>query len=70
LLHFDVLSFCVRPGSNDAIARAQIDSTILDVQTVLELASQAGSNRVGSKTIDLPGNDFGLLAAIGPVLRQ
>ena len=29
-----------------------------------------GSNRVSSNTIDLPINDFALLAAIGPVLRQ
>jgi hypothetical protein len=31
---------------------------------------QAGSNRLGSNTIDLPENDFCLLAAIGQVLRQ
>jgi len=32
--------------------------------------AQAGTNWVDSNTIDLPENDFGLLAAIGPVLRQ
>jgi hypothetical protein len=36
----------------------------------LGLSPQASSNRVGSNTIDLPENDFGLLAAIGAVLRQ
>lgn len=34
------------------------------------LSSQAGGNRIDENTIDLPENDFGLLAAIGPVLRQ
>ena len=37
---------------------------------ILGLSPQAGGNRVGSNPIDLPENDFGLLAAIGPVLRQ
>jgi hypothetical protein len=37
---------------------------------ILGLSPQAGGNRVGSNTIDLPENYFGLLAAIGPVLRQ
>ena len=34
------------------------------------LSPQAGSNRVDSNIIDLPANDFALLAAIGPILRQ
>jgi hypothetical protein len=37
---------------------------------ILGCSPQAGINRVDSNTIDLPENDFGLLAAIGPVLRQ
>jgi hypothetical protein len=37
---------------------------------ILGLSPQAGSNRVGSNTIDLPENDFCLFAAIGRVLRQ
>jgi len=36
----------------------------------LGLSPQAGSNWVGSNTIDPAENDFGLLAAIGPALRQ
>jgi hypothetical protein len=44
-------------------------STIFDLR-MLGLSSQAGSNRVGSNTIVLPENDFGLLAAIGLVLRR
>ena len=38
-------------------------------EPVLGLSPQAGSNWRGD-TIDLPENDFGLLAAIGAVLRQ
>jgi hypothetical protein len=34
------------------------------------LSPQADSNRVDSNTIDLPVNDFALLAAVGPILRQ
>jgi hypothetical protein len=37
---------------------------------ILGLSAQAGGNRIDVNTIDLPENDFGLLAAIGPVLRQ
>ena len=37
---------------------------------ILGRSPQAGSNRVVSNTIDLPANDFALLAAIGPILRQ
>jgi hypothetical protein len=37
---------------------------------ILGLSPQADSNRVDSNTIDLAVNDFALLAAIGPILRQ
>ena len=37
---------------------------------ILGFSPQAGTNWVDSNTIDLPENDFGLLAAIGPLLRQ
>jgi hypothetical protein len=37
---------------------------------ILGFSPQAGTNWVVSNTIDLPENDFGLLAAIGPALRQ
>jgi len=36
----------------------------------LGLSPQAGSNWVDSNTVHLPANGFGLLAAIGPNLRQ
>jgi hypothetical protein len=36
----------------------------------LGLSPQAGSNRVDSNIIDLPANDFALLAAVDPILRQ
>jgi hypothetical protein len=39
-------------------------------ERILGLSPQAGSNRVDSNIIDLPANDFALLAAIGPILRQ
>jgi hypothetical protein len=37
---------------------------------ILGLSPQADSNRVDSNTIDLPVNDFALLAAVDPILRQ
>jgi hypothetical protein len=37
---------------------------------ILGLSPQAGGERVGSNTIDLLENDFGLFAEIGAVLRQ
>jgi Tfp pilus assembly protein FimT len=49
---------------------ASIMRTDLDMRRILGLSPQAGSNRVGTNTISLPENDFGLLVAIGPVLRQ
>jgi hypothetical protein len=63
-----VLSVCGRLEAKAPLA--QIDSTILDIRTFLGLSPQASSNRVSSNSIDLPENDFGLLAAIGGVLRQ
>jgi len=36
----------------------------------LGLSPQAGSNRIDSNIIDLPANDFALLAAVDPILRQ
>jgi hypothetical protein len=37
---------------------------------ILGLSPQAGNNRVDSNIIDLPANDFALLAAVDPILRQ
>ena len=51
-------------------ARAQTNSTISMYGRILGLSPQAGSNRVDSNIIDLPANDFALLAAIGPILHQ
>ena len=51
-------------------ARAQTNSTISMYGRILGLSPQAGSNPVDSNIIDLPANDFALLAAIGPILRQ
>src|ERR1700694_2532237 len=45
-------------------------STILDVRTDLGVVAPSRRQSVGSNPIDLAENDFGLLAAIGPVLRQ
>jgi hypothetical protein len=45
-------------------------SAILDVQTDLGIVAQVGSNRVDANTIDFTENHFGLLVAIGSVLRQ
>jgi hypothetical protein len=49
---------------------ASICEPILICEGVRGLSPQAGRNRVGANTIDLPENDFSRLVAIGPVLRQ
>jgi hypothetical protein len=36
---------------------------------ILGLSPQADSNRVDPNIIDLPVNDFALLAAVDPILR-
>ena len=51
-------------------ARAQTNSTISMYGRILGLSPQADSNRVDSNIIDLPANDFALLAAVDPILRQ
>jgi len=61
-----VLSFC---GRRDAIGARSDKLNDLDMR-ILGLSPQAGSNWVDSNTVHLPANGFGLLAAIGPILRQ
>jgi hypothetical protein len=67
-LNFDAerAEFCGRRAPS---ACAQTNSTI-SMSGRLGWSPQASSNRVVSNTIDLPVNDFALLAAIGPILRQ
>ena len=67
-LHFSTR--CVSVDGGAPSARAQTSSTISMYERILGLSPQADSNRADSNIIDLPANDFALLAAIGPILRQ
>jgi len=62
-----VLSFCGRRGAIGARSDKLND---LDVRTDLGIVAPSRSNRVDSNIIDLPANDFALLAAVDPILRQ